>query len=375
MGLYLIASTINMEDFELTLDQEKSVLETWNRTPSNPPSLKALSLAVFGIEYDGRSKEVRAIKTCLAKHNLKARAATTYKPVGEIELSDAHKQYITNNAKTMNALEMAKILFANPALTNLHAEVRAVNDLIKTLDTKVVYDVTNVSDVPKGKYSPPNTMDKVLKYVNQYVSINLDKGKLNAFQRKGLETLIGYLHTYRFIKQMNSFDSEDDRKSCEDAFIRYTYDKPDLTQEEVDQYIILANEVVMAFKAQHRHEHLQRMLDQITGTSPEDAKISMSLVEMIGKAASEFNQCVKRQQDLLDDLKEKRSSRVSKQIKDNASILNLISEWKQEEFRKKYLQIAELEQESVARELEKMEDVENIKARIFGLTRGEILNG
>jgi hypothetical protein len=364
-----------MEDFELTADQEKIVLETWNKTPSNPPSLKEFSKAVFGIEYDGRSKEVRAIKACLAKHNLKPKAAATFTSIDDIELSDAHKQYIINNAKTMNSLEMAKILFANPTLTNLHAEVRAVNDFVKTLDTRVVYDSSQVDDVPKGKYNPPNNLDKVLKCVNQYVSLNLDKGKLNAFQRKGLESLVGYLHTYRFIKQMNSYDSEDDRKSCEDAFIRYTYDKPDLTQEEVDQYIVLANEVVMAFKAQHRHEHLQRMLDQITGTSPEDAKISMSLVEMIGKAASEFNQCVKRQQDLLDDLKEKRSSRLSKQVRDNASILNIINEWKQEEYRKRYLKIAELEQEAIARELEKIDDVENIKARIFGLTRDEVLHG
>jgi len=59
--------------------------------------------------------------------------------------------------------------------------------------------------------------------------------------------LINYLHTYRFIRQMNSFDKAEDRNSCEDAFVRYTYDKPDLTQEEIDQYIELANSTVTRY--------------------------------------------------------------------------------------------------------------------------------
>ena len=364
-----------MEEITLTTDQEQKMLVFWNLTPSDPPSLKEITIHIFGQDLDGRTKEGKAIKKALSAHNLRARVTTTYQPVEGVELSEAHKLYIQNNAATMNALEIAKTIFSNNNLTNLHIETRSVNEHIKTLDRDIVLDHgQQTQDVPSGNYEPPKTMDKVLRRVNSYLNETIDKDKVSASQKKSLEQLINYLHTFRFIKQMNTFDSEDDRRSCEDAFVRYTYDKPDLSQEEVDQYIVLANEVVIAFKAQRRSEHLQQMLEDITGSNPDNAHASMSLVESIGKTQTEYHQCINRQQKLLDDLKEKRSSRLSKQIKDNASILNLIQEWKQEEGRKKMLRYVELEQKAVAEEIDKLSSIADLKARIFGLNKQTILN-
>jgi hypothetical protein len=288
---------------ELTETQEKLMLEFWNKTPNEPPSITAIGQQIFGFEIDGRSKEGRAIKKALARHSLKPKALE-YVPVA-IELSEAHQLYITNNAATMNALEMARILFSNPNLTNLNAETRAVNEFIKTLDTRVVLNRgVDTQDVPTNTaYEPPDTLDRALKCVNQYVNLGFKKEKLTIAQKKGLEMLVVYLHNFRFVKQMNSFDSESDRKSFEDAFVRYTYDKPDLTQEEVDQYIVLANEVIISFKAQRRSERLQAALEALTSNSAEDTKIAMGLVEAIGKAQSEYHQCITRQE------KTKRSSK------------------------------------------------------------------
>ena len=291
----------------LDVIQEKKILEVWNRTPDNPPGLKELTKEIFGGEFDGRSEQGRAIKAALAKFNLKAKATSDYFPkTSNIQLSEEHKNYIINNVGTMNSLEMAKIIFSNNSLSNLSAETRVVNDFVKTIDTRAVYNSSQNLDIPEGNYEPPNTIDKVLKRVNKYVNYSLDKDKLNSQQKKGLETLINYLHTYRFVRQMNTFDSADDRDSCEDAFIRYTYDKPDLNQEEVDQYIELSNQVVQGFKVLRRSERMQFALEQITGNDPETMKVSMGLVEAIGKASTEYDQCIKRQQKLLEDLKEKR---------------------------------------------------------------------
>jgi hypothetical protein len=359
----------------LTPEQEKLILECWNRTPDNPPSLKDLTQAVFGGEFDGRSEQGRAVKAALAKFSLKVRSTSEYYPKPEIQLTDEQKAFVTNNAATMNSLEMAKTIFSNSNLTNLHSETRAVNEFVKTLDTTVVFRPEQNNDIPEGEYVPPNTLDRVLKRVNQYVNFVLDRDKLNARQKKSLETLINYLHTYRFVRTMNTFDSEKDRSTCEDAFIRYTYDKPDLTQEEVDQYIELANQVVQGFKVLRRSEQMQGRLEEMTGNDPETMKVSMGLVEAIGKASTEYDQCIKRQQKLLDDLKEKRSTRLSKQIKDNASILNLVQDWRNEEQRIKLLKLGELEQQAVANEVEKLTTLPEIKARILGLSKDGILYG
>jgi hypothetical protein len=362
-------------DEQLTDAQEQMMLDFWNKTPSQPPSISEIGKQIFGHEVDGRSKEGRAIKRALAKHSLRAKPTSEYVP-SAIELSEAHQSYIKNNAATMNALEMARILFSNPNLTNLNAETRAVNEFIKTLDTRVVLNNgADTFDIPSGKdYDSPDTFDKALKRVNHYVNLGFKKEKLTLAQKKGLEMLIVYLHNFRFIKQINSYESESERQSFEDAFIRYTYDKPDLSQEEVDQYIVLANEVIISFKAQRRSERLQAALENITGNSAEDAKIAMSLVEAIGKAQNEFHQCINRQEKLLEALKEKRSSRLSKQIKENASILNLVQEWKYEEKRKEYLENAEKETKSLEKEVEKLSSLDELKARIMGLTKDEVIN-
>lgn len=361
---------------ELTPEQEKVVLDSWNQNSSNPPSLKELTKSVFGEEFDGRSEQGRCIKAALAKFNLRAKATSDYaSKTAEIQLTEEHKQFIINNVATMNSLEIAKVIFSNNNLTNLNAETRVVNEFVKTIDTRAIYNQQQNEEIPKGEYEPPATLDKVLRRVNKYINFILDKDKLNAQQKKGLETLINYLHTFRFIKQMNTFDSEADRMLCEDAFIRSTYDKPDLAQEEVDQYIEYSNQVVQGFKVLRRSERMQAALEEITGNDPETMKVSMGLVEAIGKASTEYDQCMKRQQKLLDDLKEKRSSRLSKQIKDNASILNLVQLWRDEEERIKMIKYVEIEQQAISNEVEKLTNMEEIRAKIFGLNKEEILNG
>ena len=101
----------------------------------------------------------------------------------------------------------------------------------------------------------------------------------------------------------------------------------------------------------------------------------MALVESISKSQTEYNQCINRQQKLLGDLKQKRSDKLNRQIKASASILNLVEMWREEESRKKMLQLAELRKQVVKDEVEKLESMDEIKARILGLSKDEVFNG
>ena len=366
-----------MDDLTLTTEQGQIVIDLWNSRSSNPPSLKELVVAVFGEGFDGRSLEARAVKKFLAQKNLRARTSAEYQSKSdEIELNELHKQYITNNVVSMNAMEISRIIFANPSLSNLSAETRAVNEFIKTLNPRVVGSQSAVADVPKGDYQPPQTFDQTLKRIQQYINYVPERNLITPTQKKNIDTLLGYLHTYRFIAQMNSYDTEAQRRLCEDAFIRGTYDKADLMQEEIDQYIEYGNQVVQGVNTQRRSNILQAQLEQITSSKePEAMKISMGLVEAIGKASTEINQIKQREQKLLDDLKQKRSVRLSKQLQDNASILNLVQAWKQEDTRKEMLAHAEKEQKAIAKEVDRLSDLPEFKARILGLVKDEIRNG
>ena len=100
----------------------------------------------------------------------------------------------------------------------------------------------------------------------------------------------------------------------------------------------------------------------------------MSLVEAISTAQTEYNQCVNRQNKLLSDLKEKRSDKQKKQLQENASILNLVEMWKAEESRKQLIQLTELRKKSIKDEIEKLSGMDEVKAKIMGISEDEALN-
>ena len=97
---------------ELTNEQKAAVLSEWNNRPDNPPSLlELIRVAYPDKEYDGRTKEGRAVKKFLATRQIVADGAHVYKPKDKIGLTEEHKEYISNNAGMMSSVEIARIIF------------------------------------------------------------------------------------------------------------------------------------------------------------------------------------------------------------------------------------------------------------------------
>lgn len=362
------------EEIILTEEQEKIIVDMWNSRPDDPPSLLTLIREAFpGRNLDGRSKEGRAVKKFLATRKLKARGQHEYKPKQKIELTEEQKEFINNNITYMTPKEIAVTIFQDETITQTHQETRTVVEYVNTLGPSQETYQDN-SEIPMADYKPPGTFDKTLYRINKYVLDGIDKEKLTPKQKRDIPALIGYLHVYRFIHQINTYQSNVDRELFESSFIRYTYDKCDLTQEEVDEYIVLSAEVVIASNIQRRINHLSDLMDGAADDS-EGRRLSMGLVSAINDAQTEYNQCVNRQQKLLSDLKEKRSDRLKKEIKNNASIINLVQMWKEEESRKKLIKLAEIRKKAVSNEVEKLSSIDEVKARILGISEDEVLEG
>lgn len=364
------------EEVKLTKEQEAAILDAWNSCEkNNAPSLLELIQDAAGFKgKDGRSKEGRAVKKFLASRKIKARGAHEYqKQSDQVTWTDEEKEFMLNNAEAMRPMEMARYLKKDETIQTLSAETRAVRDFLSSqgVNPGAIHEV---EEGDSETYKPPKSIDRTITRVNKYVSEQINKDELNSTIRKNVERLMGYLSTYRFCHQINTYRTTTDRELFESSFIRYTNDKSDLTQEEVDQYIVLSTEVVISANIQRRVERLSQLLDEASDDT-EGRRISMGLVEAINTAQTEYNQCVSRQSKLLDSLKEKRSARLSKQIKENASILNLVAMWKQEESRKQLIRIAELKKKAVEEEVEKLSSIDEIKAQIMGLTEEEALNG
>jgi hypothetical protein len=358
---------------ELTDEQKVKLLNEWNSRPTNPPSLVELVRTAFGNqELDGRSKEGKAVKEFLASRQIKPRRSHEYEAKGLIELTLEQKEYVSNNCNTMTGLEISKILFKNDNLTNLSQETRSVLEYMKTIPNTVKYNNTENENVAAGEYKPPRSEERMIAKINKYILDGIDKNKLTHKHKKEINSLIGYVNTHRFIHQINLYETEADRELFESSFVRYTYDKSDLTQEEVDQYIVLSTEVVISSSIQQTINVLQNQIDLAI---QEDGKIPMALVEASNTARKEYNDCVNRQQKLLNDLKVKRSDRLSKQIKETASIINLVQMWKDEENRQKLIKMAEMRKEVLTKEIDRLSSMEEIKCKILGISKDEVLDG
>ena len=350
---------MNNDSIILSEEQQLKVLETWNSRPTNPPSLNELVRIAFDREdLDGRSKEGKAVKIFLASRQIKPRKSHEYQPKGLIDLSEEQKEYIINNSSSMTGLEMAKVLFKNDSLTNLCQETRSILEYMKNSATE--------------GYKPPRSEERMIVKINKYVLDGVDKNKLTHKHKKEINSLIAYMNTHRFIHQMNIYDNEGDRELFESSFVRYTFDKGDLSQEEVDQYIVLCTEVVISSNIQQTINVLQ---NQIELSMQEDGKIPMAVVEASSTARKEYNDCVNRQQKLNNDLKVKRSDKLSKQVKETASVINLVQMWKEEESRAKLLKMAEMRKKTIEKEIDRLSTMEEIKCKILGISRDEILNG
>jgi len=357
----------------LTEEQQLKLLNEWNNRPDDPPSLVELVRIAFDrADLDGRSKEGKAVKNFLASRQIKPRKSHEYQAKGLIELNNEQKEYISNNCHTMTGIEIAKILFKNESLTNLSQETRSVLEYMKTIPNNIKFNQNENENASTEEYRPPRSEERMIAKINKYVLDGIDKNKMNHKIKKDINSLIAYMNTLRFIHQINLYEDERDRELFESSFVRYTYDKNDLTQEEVDQYIVLSTEVVISSNIQQTINTLQNQIDI---SMESEGKIPMALVEASNTARKEYNDCVTRQQKLLNDLKVKRSERLSKQVKETASIINLVQMWKEEESRAKLLKMAEMRKQVIEKEIDRLSSMDEIKSKILGISKDEILNG
>jgi hypothetical protein len=361
----------------LTPEQQLRVKEILQKNPE--ATLTEITIYTYNNEnIDSRSKEGRILKQYLLNNNIEYKNRSVFQR-NRIVLTSDHQEFIKNNYKNQHYLDMAKILFKNNDLTHLNLEAREVNKYVETIQKKDPTHLEMNTYVPKerhnpiGEYFPPRRSDQTLYRINRYLNLGWELDKLKAVQIKQVDTLQRYLNTFSFCYQINTYRRDDDRKLFEDAFIRYTYDKEDLTQEELDQFIVLCTEVVTASTILQQVEDLRQTLRQAS-EEEEGRNIKMQLNEAISNLQTEYNQCRGRQNKLYKSLVDDRSKKIQERKQENASILNLVQAWKDEERRKSIIHLAEAQKQNLEGEARRLSSMDELKAVIRGIDIDEMVH-
>ena len=349
------------------MDLSNEQKEFLRENASRIPNLIDLTKQCFKDDYlDGRSKECRAVRKFLVENAIEFR--TTSRPPAEtIEFTQEQTEFILQQADTgLSSLEIARIIFPDRRVSPLSAEQRAVLVEIRSVNPDIL---PSQDSGALSSYISPKAPSRIIKKINDATGLGLDEPKLNRQKQVCVEKLMVNLSNSRFLKIINNYLNEEDRVLFEHEFIRLTWDKPDLTADEINLYLNVCKEVINLEVISAHLNKLNNMFDE----ADEQQEMSIRLAEIIKAKSSEYHQCETRIENLTKKLQGDRGERMKKMQKENASFLSIVQLFQEEEERKTMIRIAEMQKEAVKKEAERLEGMAEWKARVLGIGQQDVL--
>lgn len=347
-----------MEEIGLTQEQQAKAIEVWNANKDGI-GLQELGEQVFGKTFNIRSVIGKKLKAFIASRNVVKKVEES----NELELTEEQKLLVIQNIiRLPDLLDLTQFVFPSLAITDKSKEYLAIKKYTRTIRK------TAANGKESESYKAPGKTEDVIPKINKatFNNITRDKVEKEAAIRTNVNSLVKFLNSFRFGLLYESFSSDIEKELFESTFIKYTWDKPDLTEEEVDQYINLACDIVSSYNLKKELEFVTTLRDGAANDS-DGKKISMSLVESMMGIRKEIDDNLKRQDRSISTLQGKRSSRIDMKIRENSSILQIVAAWRNAENRKRFINLANLRKQEVKKELEKLDTMESLKAEIWGL--------
>ena len=376
------------EIYELTPEQKEIVLANYATLDHQ----ELTRLVYKNDTLDGRSTEGKSIKAFLAGVGKTVRPAKYNQTGPKLELTEEQKKTVEQLAsRTESSIELTRLVFKDETVKHLSHEWRAVYAYLKEVYPEGIK--TNEEPVDEQEYTPPATVQSLIGVLNKYVptgEINKNVytfGKLKTSEERCLRALMSYIRIPRFKYQAGQYEKQMDRELYLSTFMRWTHDKPDLTQIEQDQMISAAAETVNIAQIDRSIQRVDKMQEQAmaaggwveeTGDdgTPKKRKFNMADVELINGMRTKFDAAKKQLQELMKKLETSRAERNEDRDKRNSSILNLFDAWqKDEEKRMDLIEQGIKEHEEDAREVGRLTELDDITALIAGQTKEEARGG
>jgi phage gpG-like protein len=122
-------------------------------------------------------------------------------------------------------------------------------------------------------------------------------------------------------------------------------------------------------RIQHAMNKLNRMFDE----AEDQQDLTVRLAELLKTKSEEYNQCEKRMESLISKLQGDRSKRINSQVEKNASILNLVQLFQEEEERKVMVKMAEMQRKIISAEADQLEKMPDWKSRVLGIRKSDVI--
>ena len=324
------------------------------------------AIPVHADHLDGRSREGRAVRKFLCDNSI-TYTTTGRTPCEKIEFTPEQKEFVLQQAgEGLSSLEIAKIVFADRRVGPLSNEQRAVLTLIREVNPDIL---PSQDSGALNSYIGPKSASRIVKKINDATGMGLVEAKINRQKQICIDRLRINLNNSRFLKIINNYLNEDDRVLFEHEFVRLTWDKPDLTADELNLYLNVCKEVI---NLEVVSSHLNKLNDMFD-IADDQTEMSVRLAEIIKAKSGEYHQCETRIENLTKKLQGDRAERMKKNQRENASFLSIVQLFQEEEERKTMIRIAEMQKKAVKEEAHRLEGMVEWKARVLGISQDDVI--
>lgn len=327
------------------------------------PNLLELTRQVFeDPNIDGRSKEGRAVREFLAEENLEYKT-TKREKVPDIELTDEQIEFIKAQAQNnLSAYQIAEILFPDVNVKRFCKEHMTIVEFLREYEPAYVHETETALN---KTYNPPKIFSTALKKINAFTLREMDEEKLSHDEIDCIESLMRSLSAPRFVQVISNYNSMKDRELFEAEFVRATWDKPDLTSDEINLYINVCVDYINLKNISSHIEKLNTMFNEVE----DQQDMTVRLAEVLKSKTDEYDKCEKRMESLIKKLNGDRAERLKNRRQDNATIISLVKNFQAESERRRMIQLAEMQKKLVEDEVERLDNMDSWKARILGISK------
>lgn len=356
----------------LNLEQIKECFEVLkNMDPSNPPTTLEIVRKITGDpNMDTRNKEGREVKRLFETYGSNLDKSYVYKKNVYILTAEEKKSINANLSRFNRMIDLARFVFDNPDLSNLSKEFRAMQDYIEkhfSINARGSINLFSEEAIDEV-YRPPTTPLATLREAKKYVkglAISEERFQDSKYYN-WMNKLKEYLQDNHFIYYINNnIKTAQKRELFLSAFIKYTYNKPDLSEEEKEQYIALCAELVLINDMFEKIETINEKIDGVLIDEDKDS-VSTSLLKQREGLQKSLDEAKRRKNDLIKSLDGTRADRKKARKESSTSFIELINFWREEEGRQRVIKVAEARKEQLKETIKDLSDCDTLIAEIWG---------
>lgn len=358
-------ATPRKKEYVLDENQKQLILDNFSRGVTD---VNLLTKLVTGNDKkDGRDIEGVSVRKFLVESKLNYKTKHNAVREDAVSLTDENKEVIrqgmTNNKTT---IALAREIFGQ-GVNNLSREWRAVLAFMREENPDYRPDAPNDA----GKYYAPKETDRVVKKINEAVGIELDPSKISGKYKQYVDKLRVNLNSMRFVRICDAYTVQKDRDLFEQQFILMTWDKPDLTADELNLYMSVCKDIVNGEVLTSHIYSMNRVFDAME----EDGEntFSVKFAETLKAKTDEYMQNQKRVSDTIKKLQGDRSDRLKNQSRDETTFVSIVQMAQEETERKNLLRLAELQRAAISKEAARLESLDELMCRILGVSKEEVI--